>query len=154
MHLLATLHVSIPPAVLRAVSSAILCTVLILLQTACSDPEAEMNQALRDEIIQVHDQAMIQTGLIFDLQTRLEEMEPPTGDLQQRVARLIDELREADRAMFAWMNQYQILAVDDDIGVDNDYREEQLEAIRSVSGQTDQAIGNARTFLDQTAGDS
>ena len=133
--------------VIRPGSITYLCVFMLLLQVACSDPDAERNEALRNEINTVHDETMVQTGYLFDLQTRLEALEPPTRDSQQRAAELIEALETADRTMFRWMNQYQILAVEGDIEADNDYRREQLEAIRSISRQTDQAISDARTFL-------
>ena len=127
---------------------------MLLFQAACSDPDVEMNEELRDEIIHVHDKAMIQTGYLFDLQTRLEAIDPGPRDSQQRASELIAALEAADRAMFKWMNQYQILAVEGDIRADNDYRKEQLKEIQSVSRLTDRAVFDAEQFLASVAGTS
>ena len=132
--------------------TALLVTVWLLV--GCSNPEAELNEQLCHEIILVHDQAMEQTGYLFDLQTQLKQIATDSPTDQKRIARLSAALKEADRAMFSWMNQYQTLAVDDDIGVDNDYRKEQLTEIQSVSRLTDRAIFDAEQFLASVAGTS
>lgn len=125
--------------------TALLVTVWLLV--GCSNPETELNEQLCHEIILVHDQAMEQTGYLFDLQTQLKQIATDLPTDQKRIARLSTALKEADRAMFSWMNQYQTLAVDDDITVDNAYRKEQLKEIRSVSRITEQAISDAELFL-------
>lgn len=120
---------------------------VVLLLVGCSDPETDLNERLCREIIQVHDEAMEQTGHLFDLQTQLEQTASNSPADPQMIETLIASLIEADRAMFSWMNQYQTLAVNDDISVDNAYRKEQLEAIRSIGRMTDQAISDAKQFL-------
>lgn len=121
--------------------------VTVWLLVGCSNPETELNEQLCNEIILVHDQAMEQTGYLFDLQTQLKQIAADSPTDQKRIARLSAALKDADRAMFSWMNQYQTLAVDGDITVDNAYRKEQLTAIRSVSRITEQALFDAEQFL-------
>ncbi|MCG6929061.1 MAG: hypothetical protein LJE64_00780 [Desulfofustis sp.] len=131
---------------------------LWILVGGCSDPDTDLNERLRSDITLIHDQVMRQTGLIFDLRVRLGQLRKALENDLQDQGRKIDELsealEEADRMMFAWMNQYQTLAVDDDIGVDNAYRQEQLEAIRSVSRRTDTAVSAAEQFIAAAEADA
>ncbi len=131
---------------------------LWILVSGCSDPDTELNERLRSDITLIHDQVMKQTGLIFDLRVRLgrlrEELKNDLQDRGRKIDQLSEALEEADRMMFAWMNQYQTLAVDDDLGVDNAYRQEQLEAIRSVSRKTDTAVSAAEQFIAAAEADA
>ena len=128
----------------------ILCPVLVAAALAivpgCGDPEEQRNEALREEIIAVHDRAMDKIGLMFSLEMKLTN-EPPAGARQEEVERRIDALKEANRAMFQWMNQYQTLGIQGDIAADSRYRLDQLEQIRAVGRLTDRAIEEAEQLL-------
>ncbi len=110
-------------------------------QYGCTNPQAEKNEALREEIIEVHDRAMEKIGTMFALEMKLKN-DPPPGLSREIIDRRVAALQEANRAMFAWMNQYQTLAVADDIETDTRYRLEQLDLIKEVSRLTDQAISD------------
>jgi hypothetical protein len=121
---------------------------VILAVCGCSDPLATENEALRNQITEVHDEAMAQIGYMFELETRLKELQPGPNLPAERLARGIDALQQANRDMFSWMNQYQTLFVADDLGLDNTYRRQQLEMIRAISRVTDAAIIDAEQILE------
>lgn len=115
----------------------------LAVQAGCGDPEEKRNEALREEIIEVHDRAMDKIGLMYMLETKLKN-EPPAGASEELIDRRVEALQEANRAMFGWMNRYQPLGVAGDTAADNRYRLEQLEKIKEVSRLIDQAIAEAR----------
>lgn len=121
---------------------AILLAALLACQFGCTNSQAEKNEALRKEIIEVHDRAMDKIGTMFALEMKLKN-DPPPGLGRELIDRRVAALQEANRAMFAWMNQYQTLAVADDIEADTRYRLEQLALIKEVGRLTDQAIADA-----------
>jgi hypothetical protein len=128
----------------------ILCLVLfataLAIQPGCRDPEEQRNEALRKEIIEVHDRAMDKIGLMFSLEMKLKN-EPPAGVKEEEIERRIDALKEANRAMFRWMNQYQTLGIEGDTAADTRYRLDQLEQIKEVGRLTDRAIDEAEQLL-------
>lgn len=124
-----------------------LLTVMLLTLFGCSDPQAGKNEALRKEIIDVHDLAMDKIGYMFALEIKLKKREPQSEAARESISQRVKALQGANRAMFSWMNQYQTLAVDDDISRDNQYRLEQLDMIKEVSRLTDQAILEAEQIL-------
>ena len=138
---------------LRATSitgSLLVFAVFLLIISGCSNRETRENNELRDEIIVVHDEAMDKIGLLYQLQTRLtlkpEKQEKNSLERQS----CIEELQQADEAMFAWMRQYRTLAVDNDPGIDTQYRRDQLEQIREVKKVMERAVHQAEIFLKNT----
>lgn len=121
---------------------------VILVLCGCSDPLAKENEALRNQIIEVHDVAMAQIGYMFELETRLKKLQPGPNLPAERLEHSIYALQRANQDMFRWMNQYQTLFVADDLGLDNKYRQQQLKMIRAVSKLTDAAITDAEQILE------
>ena len=113
----------------------------------CSDPAAEENEALRETIIEVHDEAMDKIGYMFVLETRLKKLQPSPDVPADTLADSIAALQQANREMFGWMNQYQTLYVTGDITQDTRYRRQQLEKIEAVSTLTNEAIAAAEHIL-------
>lgn len=124
-------------------------TVVIVLLTVwgCSDPGAEENEALREKIIEVHDEAMDKIGYMFVLETRLKKLQPSSELSGDMLAGSIGALQQANKEMFGWMNQYQTLYVAEDISQDTRYRRQQLEKIEAVSKLTNDAIAAAEHIL-------
>lgn len=116
---------------------------VILTLCGCSDPLAEKNEALRNEIIEVHDQAMDKIGYMFVLESRLKKMVPGPKLSTNKIESSIAALKQANKEMFKWMNQYQTLFVAEDINRDNAYRQQQLEMIQVVARMTNMAIADA-----------
>jgi hypothetical protein len=133
------------PRLLRSLLCVTVFAVLAV-QLGCSSPEEKRNEALREEIIEVHDRAMDKIGLMFALEMKLKN-ESPAGVPEELINKRIEALKEANRAMFRWMNQYQTLSVAGDTAADSRYRIEQLEQIKEVSRLTDQAIAQAHQLL-------
>lgn len=120
---------------------------VVLALGGCSDPLEEENERLRNEIIAVHDEAMDKIGHMYLLETRLKKLQPTAARENSAIAGAIEALQSANREMFSWMNQYQTLFVADDLSLDNRYREEQLEMIRTVGKMTTAAIVEAEQLL-------
>ena len=122
-------------------------TAVILTLYGCSDPLARENEALRSEIIEVHDQTMDKIGYMFVLESRLKKMVPGPQLSRNKLDSSIVALQYANKEMFRWMNQYQTLFVADDLNRDNAYRQQQLEMIQTVSKMTTLAIADAEHIL-------
>lgn len=122
-------------------------TAVILTLYGCSDPLARENEALRSEIIEVHDQTMDKIGYMFVLESRLKKMVPGPQLSRNKLDSSIAALQYANKEMFRWMNHYQTLFVADDISRDNAYRQQQLEMIQTVSKMTTLAIADAEHIL-------
>ena len=120
---------------------------MLLSVWGCSDPAAEENEALRETIIEVHDEAMDKIGYMFVLETRLKKLQPSPDLPADTLADSIAALQQANREMFGWMNQYQTLYVTGDITQDTRYRRQQLEKIEAVSTLTNEAIAAAEHIL-------
>lgn len=132
------------PVILRAVVATL---IVVCGLSGCPDPQAQKNEALRDEIIQVHDEAMDKIGYMFTLETRLGRLQAGPAASRESIDTAVIALQEANSAMFRWMNQYQTLLVGGDISRDNEYRRRQLEMIREVGRMTNNAIGGAEQIL-------
>ncbi|MBT8328352.1 MAG: hypothetical protein KJN87_01500 [Desulfofustis sp.] len=122
--------------------------IVILALCGCSDPLARENEALRSQITEVHDEAMAKIGYMFELETRLKNLQPGPKLPADRLQRSVFALQQANRDMFSWMNQYQTLFMADDLSLDNEYRRQQLEKIEAVSRLTDSAITDAEQILE------
>ena len=126
-----------------------LCACIVFLSLCgCSDPLAEENETLRQEIMEVHDEAMAKIGYMFELETRLKKLQSGPNLPAERLKRTIEALQRANREMFSWMNQYQTLFVADDLVLDNKYRRQQLEMIEAVSRLTEAAITDAEQIVE------
>lgn len=140
-------HLSLMKALSLSRSLWLVAAIVLLTLWGCSDPLADENEALRKEIIEVHDEAMDKIGYMFMLETRLKKVAPAPELSQESIDKSIAALKQANTEMFRWMNQYQTLYVDDDLGRDNSYRRQQLEKIRAVGRMTRQAIDDAEHIL-------
>jgi len=129
-------------------ASLLVFTVSLLIISACSDLETRENNELREEILVVHDEAMAKIGLLYQLQTRLTPKTEKQGEIRLKRQSCIEALQQADEAMFGWMRQYLTLAVDNEPGIDNQYRREQLKKIREVKRVMERAILQAENFLE------
>ena len=116
----------------------------VLVLAGCRDPDAKENERLRIAVERVHDKAMARIGYMFELSTELKTRATECAAVAaQQIEADIAALEAADRAMFDWMHQYQSLFVDEDIRIDNQYRQVQLTLISEVDRLTDDAISAA-----------
>lgn len=122
---------------------------LLLLPTGgCSDPETKENEHLRATVSSIHDEAMAELDQIYEFSTRLKTLRGACDQVaDQQIEENISALQAADRAMFDWMHQYQLLFVDQDISKDNDYRRQQLQKITEVGQLAGQAISAAEQTI-------
>ena len=120
----------------------------LLFMTSCSDEQAEENERLRNKIIEVHDDAMAKIGTMYLLEKKLKPLKNKDTAHNKLASETIDNLQLANKMMFDWMHQYQTLAVDDNLRIDNEYRREQLELITEVKVLTDTSIKTAEDLLE------
>ena len=140
-------HLSLIAAGMSTWRRVLVVAALLLTLCGCTDPLAEENEALRKEIIEVHDQAMDKIGYMFVLETRLKKLTPGGELSRNRIDNSIKALQQANKEMFKWMNQYQTLFMADDISGDNGYRLQQLDKIGAVSHMINEAIADAEHIL-------
>ncbi|MHC2992460.1 hypothetical protein OB13_13005 [Pontibacter sp. HJ8] len=88
--------------------------VLLVLASCQSGPsEAEQQQALEAEVMQLHDKAMADMGKIYRLRRNLATLQdsltrqPADTAVLSRLHTRIGQLDEADEAMMDWMRHYK-----------------------------------------------
>ena len=120
---------------------------LLFVIPACTDEQTRENNRLRDEIIEVHDEAMDKIGSMYELELKLGNSSIADSAQKKSIDNAISALQRANKMMFDWMHQYQTLAVDPELGKDNTYRHEQLLMISEVQRLTDESIKLSEKLL-------
>ncbi len=132
---------------LLVISTYALLASLLLMLAGCRDPLIDENEQLQEEIITVHDGAMKNIGLLYDLQKRLKTEIDCSAECEE----YIRTLQQADEAMFAWMRHYRPLPAGRDLEADTRYRRQQLEQIKEVQRMMEKAIREAEAYLKSSA---
>lgn len=109
-------------------------------QTVDNNPEDEVeegpNQALYDQVMNVHDEVMPKMEDIYKLKSQLQEQIANTPDMviekKEQLEKMIQQLDSANNLMMDWMHQFNPLpdSVDQEQG--RAYLESQLEKIKQV----------------------
>lgn len=127
----------------------------VLAFSGCTDPWEAVNQ-LESRVMEVHDSSMVKMDQIYQTQKGLKGLltvEPiDTANFdktkQESLMRAIDELDDADEAMFDWMAQYKAPKKEDyTVETATTYLNEQKASITAVDKQMDQAIENGETLV-------
>ncbi len=128
------------------------CLIIIFCQLCgCSNPDRRKNEQLREEIIQVHDEAMEKIGYMYQLELFLTEHQNEASD-ESMATESIAALQKANREMFSWMHEYQLLAVGKNLRDDNEYRLVERQKIGDVAQLIDNAINQAESLKEGIIG--
>ncbi len=133
----------------------------IILLSGCSNPgsnqatdetdsnsEGDPNQALYDQVMDIHDEVMPKMEDIYKLKSQLQEQIANSPDLviekKESMETMILQLDSANKAMMIWMRQFNPPdSVDEEQG--RAYLEEQMEKVKKVKEDMLTAIERAST---------
>ena len=102
------------------------------------------NQALYDQIMDIHDEVMPKSQDIYDLKKMLQEKIASTPDMvveeRQKLERRIAKLDSIDKMMMDWMHNFSPLPDSIDQEAAREYLESEMEKIRKVKDAMLEAV--------------
>ena len=111
--------------------------------------EGNPNQALYDQVMDIHDEVMPKMEDIYKLKSQLQEQIANTPDMvmekKEAIEKKILQLDSANNAMMDWMHQFSPLADSADEEEARAYLEDQMEKIKKVKEEMLTAIEKAQT---------
>ena len=106
------------------------------------------NQALYDQVMDVHDEVMPKMDEIMKLKRELQEKIANTPDLvvekKEQMERIISNLDSASTAMMTWMHEFSPLPDSVDQEKARAYLESEMERIKNVKTLTLETIEKAK----------
>lgn len=106
------------------------------------------NQALYDQVMDIHDEVMPKMEDIYTLKKRLQEQIAATPNLvaadKQALEKRIAHLDSASNLMMDWMHNFSPLPDSTDQEVAREYLESQMEKIRKVRESMLEAIASEK----------
>lgn len=119
-------------------------------QETAKDENAQENpnQALYDEVMNVHDEVMPKMDDIYQLKRKLQDSIANSTDLvieqKQKIEKRIAELDSASDAMMNWMHKFNPLPDSADQEEAREYLESEMEKIKKVRDAMLEAIDRAK----------
>jgi hypothetical protein len=112
------------------------------------DAEENPNQALYDQVMDIHDEVMPRAEDIYQLKKELQEKIASTPDLiaekKKELEMTIDQLDSADQSMMDWMHHFHPLPDSADQEKARAYLESEMEKIKKVRELTNESIEKAK----------
>lgn len=120
-------------------------------EEAAESKLAPENQAVLDEIIVVHDEAMPKMGRITELEEKMKAMAEKTKDKKKK-ATMLDlamQLSAADNKMFGWMEKFKPLEEVEQMNVTEaaKYLQSEREKVNSMRDAVNSALKNTEDFI-------
>jgi Mg2+ and Co2+ transporter CorA len=113
--------------------------------------EDSPNQALYDQVMDIHNEVMPMKEDLYKLKKELEEkiVKTPSmaADKRQELKKMIAELDSADNAMMDWMHNFNPLPDSADEEKAREYLETEMERIKKVRDLTNEAIERAKPVI-------
>ncbi|CAN5300553.1 hypothetical protein BH09BAC3_BH09BAC3_18890 [soil metagenome] len=110
------------------------------------------NQALYDEVIDIHDEVMPKMEDIYGLKKTLEEKLANTPDLaaekKAEIEKVIMSLDSANDAMMNWMHQFSPQPDSADRETAREYYETEMERIKKVRDITNETLVKAKALAE------
>ncbi len=117
-------------------------------ETSFEEREENTNQALYDEVMDVHDEVMPKMDEIMRLKRELKEKIAESPDLvlerQQKIEQVISNLDSAGTAMMNWMHEFNPLPDSVDQEAARAYLESEMERIKKVKEVMLESIEKAK----------
>jgi DNA repair exonuclease SbcCD ATPase subunit len=108
------------------------------------------NQALYDQVMDIHDEVMPRSEDIYQLKKELQEKVTSAPDLiaekKQELESIIAQLDSADNSMMDWMHNFRPLPDSVDQEKARAYLESEMERIKKVRDLTNETIEKAKAF--------
>jgi len=113
-----------------------------------SDTDDGPNQALYDQVMEVHDEVMPKMDDIMKLKRELQEKIANSPDMvverKEQLEKVIANLDSASNAMMSWMHEFNPLPDSVDQEKAREYLESEMEQIRKVKTLTLESIEKAK----------
>jgi hypothetical protein len=110
------------------------------------------NQALYDEVIDIHDEVMPKMEDIYGLKKTLEEKVANTPDLtaekKAEIEKVIASLDSANDAMMNWMHHFVPQPDSADREKAREYYETEMESIKKVRDITNETLAKAKALAE------
>ncbi|HTH55313.1 MAG TPA: hypothetical protein VL728_04665 [Cyclobacteriaceae bacterium] len=111
-------------------------------------PSGNPNQALYDQVMDVHDEVMPKTDEIYklkkDLQDKIAKSPDMMADKKKELDRIIHELDSADHSMMDWMHKFNPLPDSANQEKAREYLENEMEKIKKVRELINGSIQKAK----------
>jgi len=109
------------------------------------------NQALYDQVMDIHDEVMPRSDEIYQLKKELQDRidNTPTGvaDKKKELSQLIAELDSADHSMMDWMHKFKPLPDSANQELAREYLENEMERIKEVRALVNGSLQKAKDEL-------
>ncbi|MEQ1585448.1 MAG: hypothetical protein ABL895_06200 [Cyclobacteriaceae bacterium] len=113
-----------------------------------SDTDESPNQALYDQVMDVHDEVMPKMADIMKLKRELQDKIANSPDMvierKEQLEKVIANLDSASNAMMSWMHEFNPLPDSVDQEKAREYLESEMERIRKVKTLTMETLEKAR----------
>jgi Mg2+ and Co2+ transporter CorA len=110
--------------------------------------EENPNQALYDQVMDIHDEIMPRAEDIYQLKKELQEKLTNSPDMaadkKQELELVITQLDSADQSMMDWMHQFKPLPDSADQEKARAYLESEMERIKKVKDLMNESIEKAK----------
>jgi len=117
-------------------------------------PSNNPNQALYDEVMDIHNDVMPKADDIYSLRKELQDKLASTDMAEEKKKELeqaIHELDSADHSMMDWMHKFKYYPEADTINIEanREYLEDELEKIKNVRELILNSIQKAKSEVDK-----
>ncbi len=107
------------------------------------------NEALYNQVMDVHDEVMPKMGDIYKLKKELQEQIAKSPDMvverKQQLEQIISNLDSASNAMMEWMHKFNPLPDSVDQEQAREYLESEMERVKKVRDLMNETIEKAET---------
>ena len=113
----------------------------------------EANQALYDQVMDIHDEVMPKMGDIYKMKIELlEKIANTPGMVEEKrkeLEAIISNLDSTNNAMMDWMHNFNPLPDSVDQEKAREYLETEMERIKKVRDRTIEALGRAKEKIEK-----
>lgn len=118
-----------------------------------SDNSDSPNQALYDQVMEIHDEVMPKMEDIYklkkDLQDKIANSPAMVEDQKKELEGMISNLDSASTAMMDWMHNFNPLPDSVDQEAAREYLENEMERIKKVRDRTNETLEKAKTIAEK-----
>ena len=113
----------------------------------------EANQALYDQVMDIHDEVMPKMGDIYKMKIELlEKIANTPGMVEEKrkeLEAIISNLDSTNNAMMDWMHNFNPIPDSLDQEKAREYLETEMERIKKVRDRTNEALGRAKEKIEK-----
>jgi len=116
-----------------------------------SDNGDNPNQALYDQVMDIHDEVMPKMEDLYRMKKELQDKIVNTPDMvedqKKELESMISNLDSASNAMMDWMHNFNPLPDSTDQEAAREYLENEMERIKKVRDQTNETLQKAQSIV-------